>query len=84
MRGVPVIASDCEGMRDVVSEGINGHRVTRGDALAFAEVIDRYAHRPDELADLSGRARQHVRHTYSWPVVAEHFVGVLHGVIGAE
>lgn len=80
LRGVPVIASDCEGMRDVISEGVNGHRVKPGDARGFAAVIDRYAHDAAEQHALGHTARAHVRRTYAWPIVARKFVTALRQV----
>lgn len=81
LHGVPVIASDCEGMRDVIGEGVNGHRVRPGDALGFAAVIGRYADDGARQEELARSAREHVRETYAWPVVARTFVSALRQVV---
>ena len=81
LRGIPVIASDCEGMCDVIVEGVNGHRVEPRDPRAFADVIDRYAHDGVRQEDLAATARQHVRETYAWPIVARQFVSALRQVM---
>jgi phosphatidylinositol alpha-1,6-mannosyltransferase len=81
LRGVPVIASDCEGMRDVIGEGVNGHRVEPGDASGFAAVISRYAKNGAEQEELGRTAHAHVRETYAWPVVARKFVTALRQVM---
>jgi phosphatidylinositol alpha-mannosyltransferase len=67
--GTPVVASDIAGYRDVVSDGVDGVLVPRGDATALAEVLRDLAldrGRRDALAGAAARAAQR----YTWPRVA--------------
>ncbi|MEJ7798007.1 MAG: lysylphosphatidylglycerol synthase domain-containing protein [Solirubrobacteraceae bacterium] len=67
--GTPVVASDIAGYRDVVSDGIDGVLVARGDATALAEVLRDLAldhGRRDALAAAATRSAQR----YAWPRVA--------------
>ncbi|MDX6720064.1 MAG: phosphatidyl-myo-inositol alpha-mannosyltransferase [Solirubrobacteraceae bacterium] len=67
--GTPVVASDIAGYRDVVSDGVDGVLVPRGDATALAEVLRDLAldgARRDALAGAAARAAQR----YAWPRVA--------------
>ncbi|MEA2191982.1 MAG: phosphatidyl-myo-inositol alpha-mannosyltransferase, partial [Solirubrobacteraceae bacterium] len=67
--GTPVVASDIAGYRDVVSDGVDGVLVARGDATALAEVLRDLAidrDRRDALAAAAARSAQR----YAWPRVA--------------
>ncbi|MEA2220473.1 MAG: phosphatidyl-myo-inositol alpha-mannosyltransferase, partial [Solirubrobacteraceae bacterium] len=67
--GTPVVASDIAGYRDVVSDGVDGVLVPRGDATALAEALRDLALDParrDALALAAGRSAQR----YAWPRVA--------------
>ncbi|MEX2583455.1 MAG: glycosyltransferase family 4 protein [Gemmatimonadota bacterium] len=67
--GLPVIAADLEGIRDVVTPGENGTLVTSSDPAAFARAIDGYRDRQTrELA--SARAADHVRAHFAWSAIA--------------
>lgn len=75
--GLPVIASDIEGIADVVTEGENGHLVATGDASGFVSAITRYYDAPRELEAASARARQHVESTFGWGAVTDRYIAVL-------
>ena len=67
--GTPVVASDIAGYRDVVTDGVDGVLVPRGDATALAEVLRDLALDParrDALARAATRSAQR----YAWPRVA--------------
>jgi glycosyltransferase involved in cell wall biosynthesis len=49
--GIPVVATDVGGVRDVVSDGIDGELVRSGDAEAFAEALGRVASRVGSLRE---------------------------------
>jgi phosphatidylinositol alpha-mannosyltransferase len=71
--GTPVVASDIAGYRDVVSDGVDGLLVPRGDATRLAEVLRDLALDParrDALALAAGRSA----HRYAWPRVAAEVV----------
>lgn len=39
--GVPVLATDCRGNRDLVENGINGYIVNQNDSITMVEIIDK-------------------------------------------
>ena len=54
--GTPVVASDIAGYRDVVTDGVDGLLVPRGDATALAETLRDLALDPARI-DATGRRR---------------------------
>ncbi|HYH83075.1 MAG TPA: glycosyltransferase family 4 protein [Longimicrobium sp.] len=74
--GMPVLAADLEGIRDVIREGENGHLLPSRDAGAFAEAILRYRADRAALAATSRAAALYTARTFSWAGVAERFVEV--------
>ena len=74
--GLPVIAAGLEGIRDVITDGLNGKLVESGDADGFTKAID--SHRdPATLSEASQRARTHVEANFGWPAVAEQHIEIL-------
>jgi phosphatidylinositol alpha-1,6-mannosyltransferase len=75
--GTPAVAARLEGIRDVITDGENGHLVEPEAPEGFIEAIGRYHQSPDALAAASERARQHTQSTFGWPAVAGQYVRVL-------
>lgn len=75
--GLPSIAARLEGIKDVITEGINGHFIESGDAEGFAERVCFYHTNRSALAEASQRAAKHVRTTFSWPAVAQQYLDTL-------
>lgn len=71
----PVIASDLEGLRDVVQEGCNGFKVCPLNAQQFAKTIDTVL--DSKLVFLSDTAYEWVTQHYAWPSVCDRYVEVL-------
>lgn len=69
--GLPVIAADLEGIRDVITPGENGTLVPTGDADAFVRAIEWYRDHPDERESESRRAERFVRSSFGWDGIAE-------------
>jgi phosphatidylinositol alpha-mannosyltransferase len=80
--GVPVVASDIAGYREVIRDGVDGLLVPPGDPNALAAAIRRVLSEPKLAASLSaaGRARAE---TFSWDVVAPRLEAVYDRVLGA-
>ncbi|MCH8486075.1 MAG: glycosyltransferase family 4 protein [Candidatus Cyclonatronum sp.] len=72
IRCTPAIASDIEGIRDVIEQGVNGYRIPELDAGAFAQTIDRVM--AEELDQLSVRAREYVQSRFSWEAVSKAYI----------
>jgi phosphatidylinositol alpha-1,6-mannosyltransferase len=70
--GLPVIAADLEGIRDVITPGENGGLVESGDVGGFADAILRFHAEPGLLTAASARAAEHTASRFSW---GGHFRG---------
>jgi phosphatidylinositol alpha-1,6-mannosyltransferase len=77
--GLPTLAADLEGIRDVIEEGVNGWLVAPEDADAFAERILSLLRAPDDLRTASRRTAEHVASTFRWDGTAERYIDVLRG-----
>lgn len=76
--GVPAIASDLEGIRDVIKQGVNGFRIPHGDAALFAGKIDEVMHHG--LDELSFTSKDYVMNTFNWDTVIERYIKFLKSV----
>ena len=76
--GLPVVAADLEGIRDVVTSGENGTLVPPRDIAAFVSAIDAYR-QPGVLRHASGRAAEFVQANFGWPAIARSYLQILRG-----
>jgi glycosyltransferase involved in cell wall biosynthesis len=67
--GLPTIASDVYGMRDLVEAGQTGCLVAAGDARGIARALERLAVEPELVRRMGERARA-VAESYAWSAVA--------------
>jgi phosphatidylinositol alpha-1,6-mannosyltransferase len=82
--GLPVIASDIEGISDVITEGENGHLLSSGAAEEFIAAIMRYYSDPDLLAVDSVRARLHTASRFGWAAVTDRYLEVIEKLLAAR
>jgi glycosyltransferase involved in cell wall biosynthesis len=75
--GVPVIATNVPGIRDVVRDGQTGLLVPVASPAALAAAIRRLIDQPALRASLIRRASQDVRDRFAWPAVIQQYVNVL-------
>jgi phosphatidylinositol alpha-mannosyltransferase len=80
--GVPVVASDIDGFREVLSHGVEGELVPPDDAAAWARAIVRIARDP-AVAAAYGDAGRRTARRYDWPIVAREVLSVYRS-IGVE
>ncbi|MEX0594183.1 MAG: glycosyltransferase family 4 protein [Balneolaceae bacterium] len=80
--GVPAVASDLEGIRDVIRPGINGYRVPHGEPILFAREVDRVLR--EELQELKKKCGPFVHDEFGWERVAERYVSYLKQVASRE
>lgn len=73
--GVPAIASDLEGIKDVIKQGVNGYRIEQGDATEFANKIDDVLN--NDLDTFSICAKDYVIKTFNWNAVVEKYITYL-------
>lgn len=71
--GVPVVASDIAGYRDVVRDGVDGVLVAPGDAQALALALRDLYDEPHRRVRLARQALAGVQR-FAWPRVAEQVV----------
>lgn len=76
--GVPAVASDLEGIKDVIKQGVNGYRLPHANAEAFAEKIDYII--KNNLDTLSETSKEYVLKTFTWDAVVENYVSFLRSV----
>ncbi len=64
--GVPVVASDADGFKEVVPDGVAGFVVPRNNATAAADKISYLLNNREKAAEMGEAARKHVLEYYSW------------------
>jgi len=75
--GLPTLAADLEGIRDVIDEGVNGWFVPSEDANAFVARIEALLDDPDGLREASERTAEYVSSTFRWDRTAERYLAAL-------
>lgn len=79
IQGTPAVASDLEGIKDVIMQGENGYRIPNRDAEAFTRKIDEVLN--NELETLSERSRSYVLNTFTWDAVTDRYLEFLNKII---
>lgn len=79
LMNTPVIASDLEGIKDVIEPGKNGYRIEVGNDILFASEIDRVLH--NELDTLSESCRSYIYSNFTWENVSLRYIEYLKTVI---
>jgi phosphatidylinositol alpha-1,6-mannosyltransferase len=75
--GLPTLAADLEGIRDVIDEGINGWFAPTEDADAFATRIQELVDDPEALRAAGDRTAAYVTSTFHWDGTADRYLKVL-------
>jgi len=78
--GVPVVATDIPGYREVVRDGVDGLLVPPNDATALASAIRRVLSEPDLASALASAGRTRAE-TYSWDAVVPRLEAVYDRVL---
>jgi len=77
--GLPVLASDLEGVRDAVQPGENGFLVPPLDAEAYINLIERFE--PD--AGFSAKVKQFTLTNFTWDKIAQDYVNLFRKVVAS-
>lgn len=75
--GLPTLAADLEGIRDVVEEGVNGWFAPSGDTDAFVGRITTLLDNPEALRSASQRTAEYVARTFRWDRTAQRYLDAL-------
>lgn len=75
--GLPVIASDLEGLTEAVRDGENGRLVRPGDSQAFTDAISELAADRTELAEEGAKAKRFVRANFHWDALSDRYLAEL-------
>jgi phosphatidylinositol alpha-mannosyltransferase len=73
--GLPVVATDIPGYREVIRDGVDGLLVPPGDDEAVASAIARVVREPNLAAKLSSAGRERARR-FAWDVVSPRIEAV--------
>ncbi len=77
--GVPAVASDLEGIKDVIKQGINGYRIPHGDTDQFAAKINETLN--SDLEKLSISSKKYVQENFNWNSVVNRYISFLKSMI---
>jgi glycosyltransferase involved in cell wall biosynthesis len=64
---LPVVASNVDGNRELIRNGVSGYLVTPGDPCAFTEQIQQLMDNPDHAREVGKKAHQEVLERFSMP-----------------
>lgn len=78
----PVVASDLEGIRDVIQNGINGYRVPPYDNKLFARIVDDLL--DCKLDDLCESSYTFVTQSYTWKNLCSQHVRFLKRMVSLQ
>lgn len=74
--GLPVVASNTEGLKDAIHDGKNGFLIEEGNAGAFKAKIQFLLLEDHKRRQLGLDFRKHVEENFSWEGVAQEYVKV--------
>jgi glycosyltransferase involved in cell wall biosynthesis len=71
--GVPVLATDVPGSREVIEDGLNGRLVAAADVEALAAAMIELLADPSVAGQMAARGRETVRQSYNIEAVARRY-----------
>ncbi len=80
--GLPCVATDVPGSRDVIESGVNGLLTPAGDAERFAHALDSVVADPALRATLGSNARRRVEEHYHLGVEVARHEAIYHSLLG--
>ncbi len=69
--GLPVVATDTGGITDCIENGKTGYVVQTGDVDALRKRLQHLCTNESHRRKMGSRAREYVRHTYSWDAIVD-------------
>jgi glycosyltransferase involved in cell wall biosynthesis len=80
--GLPIVATNIRGCRQVVDDGVTGHLVPARDAFALASAIHDLAETPHLLAKMGSAAREKARKEFDQQRCVDITLGVYEELLG--
>lgn len=77
----PVVASNVDGLAEIIQDGVNGFLVPEGDAKAFAECVLFLLKDEEKRKSIGIKARKHVKENYSYKLFRDR-CKALYEVVG--
>lgn len=74
--GLPVVASDLQGIKDALVNGRNGILVPPKDEQAFEKELTKLIESPQERREFGANARTYTLREYGWDRIADEYVRV--------
>jgi len=78
--GVPLVATDIGGCKDVVHEGENGYLVPVNNPMALANAIDKLLSDPERRAEMGEASRHLAEKQFDINVITKQYVDVYHRI----
>ena len=82
LSGLPVVAANSGGLRDVVVEGKTGFLVPPADPAALSIALDTLLTREDQGAALGAAGREHALATFAPAAVARRYAEIYRHAVG--
>ncbi len=79
LASTPAVASDLEGIKDVVEDGMNGYKIPIYEPELFARKIDEVLR--NGAQELGEQSRSYVEQNFAWNKVAERYISYLRQVV---
>ncbi len=80
--GLPVVASDLQGIKDALTDGKNGILVQTEDKDAFKAEISKLIENPVSRREFGANARNYTLSEYGWDRIANQYVKVYEKLLG--
>jgi len=74
--GLPVVASNIEGIADALTNGKNGILVKSGERSTFVREIVKLAHSSEARTSFGNKARKYTLNKFNWTAVANKYIKV--------
>jgi phosphatidylinositol alpha-1,6-mannosyltransferase len=78
--GKPVFVADLEGLRDAVTDGVNGWRLPPGNAAAWLDGLTSRLRDRELLRRQGEKARLHVTRNFDWESIGERYAAIIDGI----
>ncbi len=75
--GLPVVASDIEGLRDAINSGVNGVLVQERNVAQYKKTIAIFLENEENRKQFGSKAREYVMNYYSWENIAKRYLNIL-------